>query len=57
MKTIKCDVCKKDCICKYCVKQNSCKHLKEEKCKVRKQCGMYKEHWCNHLMQRFMERS
>lgn len=53
----KCDVCKKDCICKYCAKQLSCKYVKEENCKVTKQCGRYKEQWCNHLIQRFMERN
>lgn len=36
----KCDVCKKDCVCKGCTKNNTCKYVSNDQCKVVVTCGM-----------------
>lgn len=51
----KCDVCKKDCACKGCTKNNTCKYVSNDQCKVVVTCGMRKS-WADDIMKKFMER-
>lgn len=54
MKT-KCDMCKKDCACKGCTKNNTCKYTSDEQCKAVVNCAMCKS-WAGYIMKKFMER-
>lgn len=51
----KCDVCKKDCVCKGCTKNNICKYATADQCKKVIDCGMRKS-WADGFMNKFMER-
>ena len=42
MGVTKCDVCEKDCLCKRCTKNDTCKWSTEIKCKVTTKCGKVK---------------
>ena len=52
----KCDMCKKDCVCKGCSKNNVCRYVKSDQCKIVSNCGMYKS-WADNFMKKFMERT
>ena len=47
----KCDVCKKDCACKGCTKNNTCKYVSNDQCKVVVTCGMRKS-WADDIMKK-----
>ena len=55
MGTTKCDVCKKNCSCVGCSKNDTCKYAAEENCKVTSSCGMRRS-WVDGFMKKFTER-
>lgn len=53
---IKCNECKKDCVCKGCNKNDSCRYTRTDNCKVTTSCGMRRS-WTDNFMSRFIERN